>query len=214
MTKKGMRKRGKVSRRAHRAPSRPHSRKKSISKVNAKKAVTQKLAPGQKAAAKCIRKLLTEPIIANSLMSLAGENAAMVLGQMEGAMSDEEIARACKFKVSDVRAVLNKLHAQGIAVYERTRDKDTGWYYYKWSANVIAIERMLNENRRSEKLALEQRLRYEHACNMYACGKCMQERYPFETALDYLFKCPQCGSPLEYRQPDATEAKAPKRPER
>src|SRR3989344_7606377 len=159
MAKKGMHKKRKVARKAHRMPSRPQFKKKSISNVKAKKVAVQKLAPGQKAAAKCIRKLLGEPLIANSLMSLAGENAAVVLGQMEGAMSDEEIARACKFKVSDVRAVLNKLHAQGIAVYERTRDRDTGWYYYKWSANVGAIERMLDETVKSEKLATEQRLR-------------------------------------------------------
>ena len=214
MAKKGMHKKRKVARKAHRMPSRPQFKKKSISKVKAKKVAVQKLAPGQKAAAKCIRKLLGEPLIANSLMSLAGENAAVVLGQMEGAMSDEEIARACKFKVSDVRAVLNKLHAQGIAVYERTRDRDTGWYYYKWSANVGAIERMLDETVKSEKLATEQRLRYESACNMYACAKCMQEKYPFETALDYLFKCPQCGSALEYKQPEASEASSPRKPGR
>ncbi|MDO8339678.1 MAG: hypothetical protein Q7T16_03405 [Candidatus Burarchaeum sp.] len=214
MTKKGMRNKAKNARKLHRVSSRPISKKIIASKAKPKKIVVQKLAPSQKAAAKCVKKLIVEPIIANSLLSLAGENATSVLGQMEGAMSDEEIARACKFKVSEVRAVLNKLHAQGIAVYERTRDRDTGWYYYKWSANVGAIERMLDENVKSEKMATEQRLKYENACNMYSCDKCMQEKYPFETALDYLFKCPQCGSPLEYKQPGASEANLPKKPGR
>ncbi|VVC03434.1 Transcription factor E [Candidatus Burarchaeum australiense] len=213
MMKKGIKK-AKGARRFHLRHYHTVSKNRPTSKSKVKRMAMPKKTQPSKGAAKCVKKLLAEPIIANSIMSLAGENAAVVLGQMDGAMSDEEIARACKFKVSDVRAVLNKLHAQGIAVYERTRDKDTGWYYYKWSTNMGAIEKMLDEGKKSEKLAIEERRKYESAYNLYVCCKCMQEKYPFETALDYLFKCPQCGSSLEYQQPEASMTKSSRQAER
>jgi len=162
--------------------------------------------------ARKLKRLLGHQLIADSLLKTAGENAAPVLGQMEGAVSDEEIARACKFKVSEVRAVLNKLHAQGITIYERTRDKETGWYYYKWSADVGAVESMLKDTELREKDALEERLRQERAHNLYICKTCVQEKYRFDVALDYLFKCPQCGGALDYHEPEiATPSKRPGR---
>ena len=145
---------------------------------------------------------MTHPAVLESLLRIAGENAPAVLGQMGGTLSDEELARVCKFKVSDVRAVLNKLHSRGIAVYERTRDKDTGWYYYKWSSDLKAIERMMEEQGGRERREAESGRAYEGAgaYNIYVCGNCAQERHSFEVALDYLFKCPQCGSSLEFRE--------------
>ncbi|MFA6035371.1 MAG: transcription factor, partial [Candidatus Micrarchaeia archaeon] len=128
-----------------------------------------------------------------------------VLGSMEGAMSDEEIARTAKLKVSDVRSVLNKLHGHRIAVYERTRDKDTGWYYYKWSLNAEAIAGLLDEKKKGDREEAA-RLAAEGAYSFYMCGTCTQEKYQFETALDYLFKCPQCGSALDYVDAKAAAA--------
>ncbi len=144
-----------------------------------------------------VKAFLSNTAVTEFMLSLAGENAGKVLGTMEGTMSDEEIARTAKLKVSDVRSVLNKLHGHRIAVYERTRDKDTGWYYYKWSLNADAIAELLDEKKKGDREEAA-RLAAEGAYSFYTCGKCTQEKYQFETALDYLFKCPQCGSALDY----------------
>lgn len=154
-----------------------------------------------KASARLLRNYLANASFSEFLQNLAGENASKVLTTMEGAMSDEEIARGAKLKVSDVRSVLNKLHGQGIATYERTRDKDTGWYYYKWSINHGAVQGAAGSARSKGPADAT----VEGAGNIYACGTCAQEKYPFETALDYLFKCPQCGSSLDYA--DAKQSK-------
>jgi len=161
-----------------------------------------------------LKAFLSNSALTEFLLSLAGENTGKVLGSMEGAMSDEEIARAAKLKVSDVRSVLNKLHGHRMAVYERTRDKDTGWYYYKWSVNADAIAGLLGEKKKNEKAAAE-RLAAESTYNFYVCGGCpQQDKYAFETALDYLFKCPQCGNSLDYFDAKAAAAAAPKMPKK
>jgi transcription initiation factor TFIIE subunit alpha len=149
-----------------------------------------------KAGAKLLKQYLANAAFSEYLMGLGGENASKVLITMDGAMSDEEIARNAKLKVSEVRSVLNKLHGQGIATYERTRDKDTGWYYYKWSLNHGAMEGAAAKG----KAGMNSAAAVEGAGNIYACPSCVQEKYPFETALDYLFKCPQCGSSLDYAE--------------
>jgi len=159
-------------------------------------------------ASKRVKLFLSNTAVTEFMLSLAGENAGKVLGSMEGAMSDEEIAHTAKLKVSDVRSVLNKLHGQGIAVYERTRDKDTGWYYYKWSVNADAMAGVLDKKKRSDKETAA-RLAAEGAFSFYMCSKCTQEKYHFEMALDYLFKCPQCGSSLDYFDAKAAAAAKP-----
>jgi len=160
-----------------------------------KKAVKKAVGPSRPAFRR--KDLLLNSMLRDFLINTAGENASRILGEMTSAVSDEELARTCKLKVSEVRAVLNKLHIHGIADYERTRDKDTGWYYYKWYANERAMMGLI-EGEKRKKSSWERQQALEATYSFYSCSSHENEKHSFEVALDYLFKCPQCGNALNY----------------
>ncbi|MEM4389334.1 MAG: transcription factor [Candidatus Micrarchaeia archaeon] len=149
------------------------------------------------AARKKYEGVLANRLVREFLVNLAGENALSVAAEATESMSDEDLARVCKLKVSDVRAVLNKLHYEGIASYERLRDKESGWYSYIWTVNLEKIPQLLEERRRREAEEAKARLAMETAVDFYSCKKCgRKEKYTFEQAADLLFKCGKCGRVL------------------
>lgn len=116
-------------------------------------------------------------------------------------MSDEEIAKRCGLKVSDVRAVLNKLHEYGITTYARERDKDTGWFSYNWTVNVIKLYEMLGARRNRIAKKEEDALTYEKSYTFYTCKNATctgsGQRIPETDAILTTYVCDRCGGSLQ-----------------
>ena len=143
-------------------------------------------------------KLLGNKHVRNLLMELAGEKALKVAGELTEPMSDEELAGAAKIKLSETRAVLNKLHAAGVANYSRTRNSE-GWYTYTWALELTRAKRIMDERGVREKAALMARL--AESGEFYSCPRCFertQARMNFEQAVEAEFKCPECLEMLQY----------------
>ncbi len=90
---------------------------------------------------------LADEHVRNLIMEIAGEKALAVAVALEEPLSDEDLAGSCKIKVSEVRAVLNKLHSYGLTSYERTRDKESGWYSYIWRLSLGDINKILERKK-------------------------------------------------------------------
>ncbi|VVB66758.1 Transcription factor E [Candidatus Gugararchaeum adminiculabundum] len=134
------------------------------------------------------------------LTQIGGERAIQIVQEFAAPASDEDIAKRCKLKVSEVRAVLNKLHNYGIAVYERSRDESSGWYSYVWKMDMAHASKIA-EARVKEDFSVEStQSSIEQGCQFYHCKDCgnASPKIPFETAMDYSFKCPQCGNGLAF----------------
>lgn len=132
--------------------------------------------------------------IRNLVMEIAGEKALAVAAALEEPLSDEDLASSCKIKVSEVRAVLNKLHSYGLTSYERTRDKESGWYSYIWRLSLGDVNKILDK--RKEAAAVGAR---EESFDFYTCSACKKGEgvmIPFEVAFENKFKCLDCGAPL------------------
>jgi transcription initiation factor TFIIE subunit alpha len=116
-------------------------------------------------------------------------------------MSDEEIAKRCGLKVSDVRSVLNKLHEYGITTYNRDRDKDTGWFSYNWTVNVIKLYDVLEEKKAKGAQREEEALAYEKSYTFYTCANptCSgsAQRIPESEAVITTYSCNRCGESLK-----------------
>ncbi len=116
-------------------------------------------------------------------------------------MSDEEIAKRCGLKVSDVRAVLNKLHEYGITSYVRERDKDTGWFSYNWTVNVIKLYDVLERRKASGAQRDEEALAYEKSYTFYTCKNAAcpgsGQRVPETDAITTTYACNRCGEHLQ-----------------
>ena len=146
-----------------------------------------------------LSKHLENTHIRNLLTEVAGEKALKVAGEMTEPLSDEEIAKCAGAKISEIRAVLNKLHAAGIAVYDRTRN-DEGWYTYTWRLTMDNAFRMVEEKKGSEKIGKAKNL-MESATDHYRCPACFERtgaRLNFEQAVEAGFRCPDCTEMLHY----------------
>lgn len=115
-------------------------------------------------------------------------------------MSDEEIAKRCGLKVSDVRAVLNKLHEYGITSYIRERDKDTGWFSYNWTVDMVKLHEMMEKKQEKTDRMDQEALAYEKSYSFYACKnpECShsKQRIPESNAIMTSYVCNGCGGNL------------------
>lgn len=165
-------------------------------KLKARKGFSARAAPKRKGKWKGLS-LLGNSGLRQKLIDMAGENTLNVIKEFSKEMSDEEIARRTKIKVSEVRAVLNKMHSAGLVRYTRNRDKDSGWYSYLWSLNMDKME-ALAPGEGSEASGFETASMSDGG-EYYICKACSPTKaIPFEKASDSLFKCESCGTALEF----------------
>lgn len=110
-------------------------------------------------------------------------------------VTDEEIGKKVPLKITEIRTVLNQLHYRGIACYNKTKGKRSGWYNYTWSIKTKRIAELLLEQKieEIEKLQLK-----EQEGNTYETFACSSKCPPlvFEIAAEYKFKCPECGKQM------------------
>jgi transcription initiation factor TFIIE subunit alpha len=139
---------------------------------------------------------LANDAVRRELIGCAGENAIDILKLLHKETEDEKIAGVLKLKVSDVRSVLNKLNDLGITFYDRTRNEDTGWYYYNWSVDINKFRSWVNHTIKNQ----DARIRYSYLIEdeHYYCPQCgIGTSFRFNDAADLVFKCPSCSNTLE-----------------
>jgi len=143
-------------------------------------------------------KLLENTHIRNLFVELAGEKSLKVAGELTEPMSDETLANTTKTKISEVRAVMNKLHSVGVAAYARTRN-DEGWYTYTWRLCLDKAQRMIADRNTEKRTAGE--VRKADVADYYVCPNCFTRsgrKFGFEKATDAEFRCPECSEMLKY----------------
>ncbi|MEM4195328.1 MAG: hypothetical protein QXY05_03390 [Candidatus Anstonellales archaeon] len=140
--------------------------------------------------------MLKRPDIRKLFIDVGGENAMEIVRLLTQYGEDEKIAEKLNVKVSDVRSVLNKFHNEGIVEYERTKDEETGWYYYNWKLNMERLNKWIEEKMNANREFVLAKMREgEH----YFCPRCndIGMLMKFEEAADYNFKCPKCSTAME-----------------
>ncbi|MBD3390288.1 hypothetical protein GF415_05060 [Candidatus Micrarchaeota archaeon] len=141
-----------------------------------------------------ISRLLSDAYARHVLIEAGGEHALEIVRGFSNNISDEEISKKLKIKISDVRATLNKLHSLGIVDYSRHKDSETGWFSYFWCLNVGRMKTWVNGR-------VEEELRNFDFSNgeYYFCPSCGGASiHEFVSASDYGFRCPACSSALDF----------------
>ncbi len=110
--------------------------------------------------------------------------------------TDEQISRALKIPVNEVRRVLNYLFENRLVKYRRTRDEKIGWYIYYWRVTDEPPLTILEDRRRKALRILEERLAREKGNSYYYCPSCGR-KYTFDEAVESMFRCVSCGEVLE-----------------
>jgi len=145
------------------------------------------------------KSILSFSITQEFLKNVAGDYAFDVIKTCEKkgkSITDEEIGKSVPVKITEIRAVLNRLHYRGIACYNKSRNPKTGWYSYTWNIKTRRIAELLLEQYSEEVQKLEKRKQFEKTYLMFSCGKKCAS-LPFEVAAEYEFKCPECGETME-----------------
>ncbi len=138
--------------------------------------------------------ILGDGRIRQDLIGIGGENALAIVRNFSGNLSDEDLAKRLKIKISDVRATLNKLHNEGLVNYIREKDSETGWYSYSWSLNHERMERWVaNHNSKMSHLGADA------GSEFYFCPSCGTESITnFESAAGCEFRCERCNKMMEF----------------
>jgi transcription initiation factor TFIIE subunit alpha len=142
------------------------------------------------------KKSITSLVLVKDLLDTIGGQDALELVKICEAKrkmaTDEEISKKMKKKVTEVRAILNKLHYRGIANYQKSRNQKTGWYNYTWEIKRERIAEIIHEQQEENLEKLTQKKNLEADYSFFDCTKC-NERAMFEIAAEYNFLFPSCG---------------------
>ena len=110
--------------------------------------------------------------------------------------TDDEIANKTGVRLNSVRKILYKLYDHSLVSLRRTRDPKTGWFIFHWKLQPDQLEGFILSQKRRVLEKLVQRLEYEKNHDFYYCYTPGCRRFPFEDAVEILFKCSTCGKPL------------------
>ena len=145
------------------------------------------------------KKSITALVLVKDLLDTVGGADALTLVKIcetkRKMVTDEEISKKMKKKVTEVRAILNKLHYRGIANYQKSRNQKTGWYNYTWEIKKSRIAEIIHEQQEENLEKLMQKKNLEADYSFFDCSKC-NERAMFEIAAEYNFVCPTCGGSM------------------
>ena len=147
-----------------------------------------------------VRKKLfvNRPVVQDFLTKVGGEAAVgvTILCEKKGkCVTDEELAKKMKLKVTEIRTVLNRLHYRGIACYKKTKNKKSGWYNYTWEIKKKRVLELILEQQHEMIEKLEAKQSFGEKYSFFNCkNDC--EITPFEIAAEYQFRCPTCGETM------------------
>lgn len=140
--------------------------------------------------------ILTFKLTQEFLTSVGGPEAVNVVRiclDKNGKCLDEDIETKMKtLKITEIRSILNRLHYRGIACYNKTKNKNSGWYTYTWEIKKRRIVELILEQQSEQLQKLEQKARFDVNHEFFVCKKACEET-AFEIAAQYEFRCPECG---------------------
>lgn len=136
--------------------------------------------------------------IENVVRELVNEEGIPIVLYLIGKtkVSEFTIANDLDMEIHKARNLLYKLFEQNILSFIRKKDKIKGWYICYWDFNEKSIP-FLDEKIKKNKLQkLQERLEKESSATFYMCKNACT-RMDFEKAMEFNFKCPECGELMD-----------------
>ncbi len=146
---------------------------------------------------------IDDELIKHVITELVGEEALKIILYLKGKKQISEfiIAEELDMEIHLVRHLLYKLLEHNVVSFIRKKDRIKGWYICYWDFNEEMIPFLAEKIRLSKISKLKERLEREEKHDFYMCrSACV--RMPFEKAMEFSFKCPECGQ-LMHEQDNA-----------
>ena len=129
--------------------------------------------------------------ISDYVKNVAGMKGLKVVKSIGDGATDETIEQQTKFKMAEIRAMLNVLHNHGIVEYNREKNLQTGWFTYTWRVNADRAFKNFISLKRKEYVQLRDYVTQGENSVFYECRKGCN-RMPFDNAMESQFSCPKC----------------------
>jgi len=136
-------------------------------------------------------KKLTEEVVTE----IVGEHALPIIDFLRGKTKISEfiIAEELDMEINETRNILYKLLEFNVVSFIRKKDRIKGWYICYWDLNEVMIPQIQAKLNAQKLEKMEERLTKEESHIFYMCNNACS-RMDFDTAMEFQFKCPECGS--------------------
>lgn len=111
-------------------------------------------------------------------------------------VSEFKLATSMRQEINTIRNMLYRLYNSNLVSFIRKKDQKKGWYIYYWTFNDKEIKHLALDLKKKKIEKITERLTREKNSSFFVCkNKCL--RLEFEQAVDFEYKCPECGTILE-----------------
>ena len=138
-----------------------------------------------------------ENLIEDLLKEAIGIDTIPLVNYIKGKInvSEFKIAEKLETNVNQVRNMLYRLGQYNLVSSIRKKDKKKGWYIYYWTFHENQARSLVATLKKRKIDRLKNLLEEETRVHYFVCPKgCLTMR--FEDAMEYEFKCRECGSLL------------------
>jgi len=155
--------------------------------------------------------MVTCEVISSVVENVAGHDVLPLIGALKDKQNVSEftLAEELHEEINTIRNMLYRLYDSNLVRFTRKKDKKKGWYIYYWTFMPTRIPFLSKKLKKILLEKLQDRLKREEGGNFFECGnKCM--RIDFDQAVDFDFKCPECGD-LMNQEDNASKKEAIKK---
>ena len=135
-----------------------------------------------------------EKLLKNIVTELVSEEALPIVDYLKGKtrISEFVIAEELEIEIHRTRFYLYKLLDHNIVSFIRKKDKIKGWYICYWDLNEHMLDHLEKKIDKDKIEKLKLRLKREEDNQFYLCRNACT-RVDFDQAMEFSFKCPECG---------------------
>lgn len=137
---------------------------------------------------------LSNTMIDDVIIQVAGQDVVPLVNALKNKknVSEFKLAETIKQEVNTTRNMLYRLYNANLVSFIRKKDKKKGWYIYYWTFDMKRVRYLVYELKNKRLKKLKERLEREKSEHFFLCdNKCI--RLDFDQAMNFEFKCPECG---------------------
>lgn len=135
-----------------------------------------------------------DALLRKIVKELVSEEAIPIVEYLKGKtkISEFVISEELELEIHKTRFFLYKLLDHNLVSFIRKKDKIKGWYICYWDLNEEIVNH-LDQKMKDDKIGkLQERLKREEENQFYLCRNACA-RMDFDRAMEFTFKCPECG---------------------
>lgn len=150
---------------------------------------------------------ISNKIVEEVVTQIAGDQIIPLVNSIKNKKNVSEfvIAEKVGLEINTTRNLLYKLYHSNLVSFTRKKDKQKGWYIYYWTFKPKRIKDLIISLKKTKLEKLREQLTREKGSFFFMCvNKCM--RLNFDQAVDFNYKCPECGSIMEQENTETKKA--------